>query len=203
MRAGAEQRDAVTDALHPLEQMRRQQNRYALGLEAADDAEEFGGGVRIEPRRRFVEDRDLRALHQNFGKPEPLPHAARKGADAFVGEIGKPDPVERFGDPLLALGEPKADQPRGVAQIVGRGEIVVEADGIGQIADAPLDRERLARRIEAEHADLALRYVGQPEQHQDGGRLAGAVRAEQTEDFPAPDGERYVVDGDASTHSSW
>ena len=92
--------------------------------------------------------------------------------------------------------KPKADQPRGVAQIIGGGEVVVEADRVGQIADAALDRERLARRIEAEHAHLAFRDVGQPEQHQDGRRLAGAVGPEQAENLPAPDGERDVVDGD-------
>ena len=152
--------------------------------------------MRIEPRRRLVEDGDLRALHQDFGQAEPLPHAAREGADALVGDFGKADPLERVGDALLALGEAKADQPRGVAQIIGGGEIVVEADRVGQIADAPLDRKRLARRIEAEHAHLACRDVGQPEHHQDGGGLAGAVGAEQAENLAAADGERDVVDGD-------
>ena len=120
--AAAEQRDAVAHALHPLEQMRGQQHRNALALEAADDGEQFGRGVRIEPRGRLVENGDLRALHQNLGKPEPLPHAARKCCDALVGGIGKADPIERVGDPLLALGFPEADQARGVAQIVGRGQ---------------------------------------------------------------------------------
>ena len=114
----------------------------------------------------------------------------------FSANIGEADPLERVGDPLLAFGVPKADQPRGVAQIVGGGEIVVEADRVGQIADPALDRERLARRIEAEHADLAGRDVGEAEQHQDRRRLAGAVRPEQAEDLAAPDRERDVVDGD-------
>ena len=58
---------------------------------------------------------------------------------------------------LRALGRPEADQPRGVAQIVGGRQVVVEADRVGQIADPALDRERLARRIVAEHADAAAR----------------------------------------------
>ena len=152
--------------------------------------------MRIETRRRLVEDGDLRALHQDFGKAEPLPHAAREGGDALVGEFGKPDPLDRVGDALLALGEAKADQARGIAQIVGGGEIVIEADRVRQIADAALDRERLARRIEAEHAHFAAGDVGQAEHHQDGRRLARAVRAEETENLAAPDGERDVVDGD-------
>ena len=114
----------------------------------------------------------------------------------MVGKLEKPDAIERVGDALFPLGEPKADQPRGVAQVVGGGELVVKADRIGQIADAALDRKRLARRIEPEHAHLAVRNVGQPEQHQDGRRLARTIGTEKTENLPAPDGKRNVVDGD-------
>ena len=82
-----EQCDAVANALHPLEQVRRQQHAHALVFEIADDIEQLGGGLRIEARRRLVEDRDLRLLHQDLGKPEPLAHAAREGADPFVRNV--------------------------------------------------------------------------------------------------------------------
>ena len=55
--------------------------------------------MRIETRRRLVEDGDLRVFHQDFGKPEPLAHAARKSADALVGEVREPDLIERGRDP--------------------------------------------------------------------------------------------------------
>src|SRR5580698_667128 len=54
--ARAEQRNAIANTLHPLEQVRRQQNRHAFRLEATDDAEQLGGRVRIETRSRLVED---------------------------------------------------------------------------------------------------------------------------------------------------
>src|SRR5580698_3002468 len=195
--AAAEQGDAVANALHPLEQMRGQQHRHTLGLEVSDDAEEFRGGVRIEAGGRLIEDGDLRALHQNFGKAETLPHAAREGGDALIGKLGKSDPLNRVGDALLAFGEAKADQAGGIAQVIGSGEVVIKADRVGQIADAALDRERLAPRIEAEHAHFAAGDFGQAEQHQDGRRFARAVGPEETENLPAPDGERDVVDGDS------
>src|SRR6478609_6430252 len=69
---------------HTLQQVRGEQDRHAFRLEAADDGEEFARGMRIEPRCRLVEDGDLRAFHEDLGEPEPLTHAARKGADAFV-----------------------------------------------------------------------------------------------------------------------
>src|SRR5665213_13595 len=82
--SGAEQGDAVTNALHALKQVRRQQNRHALRLEAADDAKEFAGRVRIEPGRGLVEDGDLRAFHQDLRKPQSLAHAAGVRADVMV-----------------------------------------------------------------------------------------------------------------------
>ena len=45
-------------------------------------------------------------------------------------------------------------QPRGVVQIVGRGEMIVEADRIRQIADQALDLQRLAHRVVTEDARL-------------------------------------------------
>src|SRR5580700_9623277 len=194
--AAAEQGDAVAHALHALEQMRGQQHRHTLGLEVSDDAEELRGGVRIEARGRLVEDGDLRAFHQDFGKAETLPHAAGEGGDTLVGKFAKPDLLDRVGDALLAFGEPKADQACGIAEVIGGGEAVVKADRVRQISDAAFDRERLARRIEAEHAHLAAGDFGQAEQHQDGRRLARAVGTEKSENLPAPDGERDVVDSD-------
>ncbi len=44
-----EQGDAIANALHPLEQVRGQQNADALVLEITDDIEQLGGRLRIEP----------------------------------------------------------------------------------------------------------------------------------------------------------
>ncbi len=113
----------------------------------------------------------------------------------LLADLGKTNAIDCLGDALFAFGKAKTDQPRGVAQIVSGGEIVIEADRIGQITNTPLHRERFARRIEPEHAHLSCRDVGKTEHHQDGGGLAGAVRAQQTEDLSAPDGERDAIDG--------
>ena len=137
-------------------------------------------------------------LHQDLGEPQALAHAAREGGDALVGHLVELHALERRGDLPLALGSRDADQARRVAQVVGGGEVVVEADRVRQIADAALDRERLARRVVAEHARGAGRDLAQAEQHQDGGGLAGAVRAEQAENLAARDRERDVVDGDVA-----
>src|SRR5579883_520991 len=193
---GTEQRHTIADALHPLQQMRRQQHRHALGLECPNDAEQFGGRVRIEARGRLVKNGDLRALHENLGEPEPLPHAARERADALVSKFGETNAVERRSNTLLAFVVVEADQSRRVAQIVRRRQTVVKAHRVGHVADPALDRQRLARRIEAKYTDLSPGNIGEAEQHQYGGGLARPVRAEKTKNLTAPDRERDVINRD-------
>src|SRR5579862_3249512 len=96
----------------------------------------------------------------------------------MVGRLGEPDLFERRGYALFALGKCEADQPGRITQIVSGAQLVVKTDRMGQIAHAPLDRQRLARWVKPKNADLALRSVGEPEQHQNGRRLPRTVRAE-------------------------
>ena len=92
----AEQRDPVAHALHAVEQMRRQQHRDVAMLEIADDLQQLQRRLRIEAGGRLVQDRDLGVLHQDFGEPEPLAHAAREGVDRLVGNLLQADMVERL-----------------------------------------------------------------------------------------------------------
>ena len=73
---GLEQGDAIADALNLIKHMGRQQHCDAFSLELSDQAQKLLGRLRIEARRRLVQDRDLGALHDDLGQAQPLPHAA-------------------------------------------------------------------------------------------------------------------------------
>ena len=174
--------------------MRGQQHRHALALERPDHVEQLQGRLRVESGGGLVQNRDRGFLHQDLGEPEALAHAAREGGDAVIRDFGELDPPQRRRHPVLALGLAHAHQPRGVAKVLGRRHVIVEADGVRQISDPPLDRERLALGIVPQHPRLAFGEVGQPEQHQDGGGFAGAVRAEEGDDLTVADGEVEAAD---------
>jgi hypothetical protein len=80
-----------------------------------------------------------------------------------------------------------------------------EGDDLGhrQVGQQPARLEHGADRAgpdgvgrgQAVELDLAGVGLGQPEQHLDGGRLAGPVRAEQRDDLAAVDREVEGVDG--------
>ena len=101
------------------------------------------------------------------------------------------------------LGAAEAVEPRRVAQVLAAGQAAVEADRVGQVADASLDLARVARRVETQHRGLALGGLGQAEEHQDGRRLAGAVLAEEPEDLARVDLEVEVVDRRERRRSAW
>ena len=111
--------------------MRRQQHGHAACLSVADDVEQLDGRLRIETGGRLVENRDLRILHQDLGEAETLAHAAGEGLDALVGDIRSPTCASEAVILSSRSSRLKPDQARGVAQIVGRGEIVVKADRSG------------------------------------------------------------------------
>src|SRR5262249_15532273 len=81
-------------------------------------------------------------------------------------------------------------------EVLGRRQMVIEADRVWQITDPTLDRERFAHRIAIQHADGAGAHVGQAQYHQDSGSLARAVRPEQAEELATVYRARDAVHGD-------
>src|SRR5439155_16647162 len=75
---------------------------------------------------------------------------------------------------------------------LGRTQPVVEAEELGQVADLAA-RFAVAERP-AEDAAAAAAGRGQAGEELDGGRLAGAVGAEEAEDLTAGDGEGQTVE---------
>ena len=73
----------------------------------------------------------------------------------------------------------------------GGGHPFVERRPLGQVADAAADFEAVAAAVEAQHADFAGGGFGEAEHQADGGRLAGAVFAQQRKHAPRRHGERH------------
>ena len=77
-------RDAVAETLGLLHVVRRQQDGAPGGLEARDVLPELQAALRVEARRRLVEEEHLRIARQRAGDREPLALAAGELADARV-----------------------------------------------------------------------------------------------------------------------
>src|SRR5688500_12548354 len=68
--------DLVGQLIRLFEVLRGEEERGALPHEAADDVPHSETTARVEPRRWFVEEQDLRSPAERTGKIEPAAHAA-------------------------------------------------------------------------------------------------------------------------------
>ena len=64
------------------EHVARDEDRLALGREAAHEVAQPAHALRVEPVRGLVEDQQLRVAEQRAREAEPLPHPERVAADA-------------------------------------------------------------------------------------------------------------------------
>ena len=69
--------DAITQRRGFIQLVRGQQHRVAIELHAANLRVQFMARLRIEARRRFIENDHLGAMHKRQGQGQPLPLPAR------------------------------------------------------------------------------------------------------------------------------
>ena len=106
-------------------------------------------------------------------------------------------PAMRSAQRLALAGRrpPQAVDAAEEAQVLGDGEVVVEAEALAHVPDPPLHALGVLRDVHAEHEAGAGGRPEQPAQHADRRGLAGAVRAEEAEDLALVHGERDPVHG--------
>jgi hypothetical protein len=102
---------AAGDDSHPvgelvglLEVLRRQEDGGALLVEALDLLPDRLAADRVEAGGGLVEKEDAGGVDESRGQVETPAHPARVGADAPVGGLAEPDPVQQGVAELAALG---------------------------------------------------------------------------------------------------
>ena len=189
-RPGAEDGHPVGEPLGLLHQVRDEEDGHAAIADRLDQVPRLAAGLRVEPGRQLVEDRDLRPADERQGDRQALLLAARQVPVGRVALVVEPEVV----DQLARIGRVSVERGEQV-------ERLADGDPVGQLALLELDADEgpqsvaVPPGIEPEHADRA--GVGRPQtgDRLDGRGLAGAVRSEDAEDLALLDGERDAVDG--------
>ena len=128
-------------------------------------------------------------MHEREREVEPALHAARVAADLAVGRVGEADALEQLGAAADALALGQAVQRGLEAQVLAPGQQRVERGLLERGADRLAHVGALADDVVARHARRARGGRQQRGEHQDGGRLAGAVRPEEAVDLAGLDAE--------------
>ena len=112
--------------------MGREQHGGAVGDGFADQVRQEGAGGGIEPGVRLIEQPQGRAAGHQRGQGHPATLAGREPSGGRVAEA--PDQAQAL-ERLVAGGGGQAEGLHGEADVLRRGELVVERGGMAQQAD--------------------------------------------------------------------
>jgi hypothetical protein len=125
---------------------------------------------------------------------EPPLHPTGVGADLAVGRGGEPDALEQLLGAAPALVARDPVQGHLEAQVLAPGQERVERRLLERRPDRRAHLRPLLHDVEAGDARAPRRRREQRRQHVHGGRLAGAVRAEEAVDLAGRDRQVDPVD---------
>ncbi len=168
--------------------MRREQHGASARRVRPDRAPERAASLDVHARRGLVEDEQTRVAEKRHREPEALLLAAGAHADAPVCERRDSGALHDLVD-----GAGVDEHAGGELEGLAYRDVLEEAAGLEDGGDEAVG-DRRARCL-AEHLDLALVGVGQPEEHVDRRGLTGAVGAEERDDLALADREVDAVDG--------
>ena len=150
--------------------------------------------VRIEIARGLVEDEDRRVVNEGLREPDSLPVAVREVADLFSQYLGQAADLD---DALRALLEGvlvELSQVAREAEVLEHAHLEVERRALRQVAEALTDLQRLVEDVVAVDARRAPGRGDEAREDAHRGRLAGAVGAQEADDFATTNLEVDLVD---------
>ncbi len=117
------------------------------------------------------------------GQGQALPQAQGQVPGEVPAPLIQPHQGQDLLQARLQAGRGEAVNPAEKGEVLLGGEVFVEGEALGHVADAGLDAVLVPDDVEAVHPALAGGGQQEAVQHADGGGLAGAVRPQEAEDF--------------------
>ena len=187
--------DARAGFLGAKQVVRRHEHRDAPIAQPSEQLRELVRGLRVEAGRRLVEQQRVGLLGDGDGDADLLAHALGVLGHPALHRVARQARADQdVGEPLGSQRSPPAQRGE-VLQVLQAAEVAVQHHLLGDVGQAPLGLQGLGGDIEAGHVHAAGRRLEEPQKQVDGGRLAGAVRAQQTVDLGWSDAEVEARDG--------
>src|SRR5439155_14748590 len=151
--------------------------------------------ARVETDRRLVQEQHLGLRDEGTGDLEPAALAAAVARDGPVEELGEPKRPAELADAVPGGAWLDAPEAGVEVEIAAAGQGAVDDRVLEDHAACSTGGERLARNVEAGDPRAAAGRDDRRREHADRRRLAGAVRAEQTEHLSGGDPEVDALHG--------
>jgi len=181
--------DARTEARGLLHVVRRVDDGQAGAGAGLKEVEDRVARLGIDADGGLVAEEELRLVEQRGDEIEAALHAPGKRLHGIAAAVGKLDRLEGGGDAGLEFASAETVERAEEAEILLGAEVLVERDRLGHEAEGGAVGERLA--VEGDGAAVGLAQPGD-EGHE--GRLAGAVRTKEAEEFAAGDVDRDAIE---------
>ena len=195
--AVVDDRDAVGQDVGLLEVLRGEEHRHALVAgEVGDLLPHVRAAGGVQAGRRLVEEEDPRAVHERQREVQPALHAARVAADLAVGRVGEPDALDQL-VAARACARPSARPGAWSAASCARAPVSSGSSAASCSAAPIAARTAGPSRTMSWPATRARARGGRQQrgEHQHGGRLAGAVGAQEAVDLAGLHAQVDAVDG--------
>src|ERR1051325_11388241 len=184
--------DPVAQALDEIELVTGEHHRSAGGRALMEDLAHRVDRLRVEAGKRFVEDEHLRVEDQRGRELHSLLVAVAQLLHLIRRAILEPETFEPAIGGRRGRERRRAVQLGEVAKLLAGAHLRVQAPFLGHVADLAAEVE-VDRRTVPEHPAAIRLENTQDDLH--GGRLAGTVAADESEDLAGTHVKAEVADG--------
>jgi hypothetical protein len=196
--AGLQHVDAVRERGHELDVVRGDHERHAVvAVQAVQQLDHLAARRRVQPLERFIEYEQLGLQDERAGERHLALLAAREVVTHLVLQVRDAHARHRRRHLAVHLGGRIAVVARAERNVVPhRGRDDLRVGVLEQHADALADLRELPRRVDAEHAHLALLGRQQAEDVVEERALPAAVRAQHHDPLSPADHEVEAAEVD-------
>ena len=186
----------VGDGVRLLEVVRRQHDRRALlRVQPGDLLLEVDPVLRVEARRRLVEEEDPRRVHQTDRDVEPSALAARQGRDRPHRLLGEVERRDELVGALVGLTPAHPERPGLADQLVAPALGVAGRVALADVADRAPHVAVLAHHVVPGDLGGAGGRWQEGGEHPQGRRLPGTVGSEERDELALGDLQIEAADG--------
>src|SRR5206468_8079849 len=158
---------------------------FAHPLQFLQNSHHLDARARVDPAGRLVQKQHLRVVNQHPRKTEPLLHAPTQRADQRPFLFAQTNQFEHIVDCLLPLRRWDFVTGAEKIEVFGHFHVFVHAEEIRHVTNDVTDGVGVADNVVAEHLRGATGGRQEGGQDAQGGGLASAVRADETEKIAA------------------
>ena len=151
-------------------------------------------GLRVEARRRLVQEEHLGPVRERAGDHQPLRETARELEHHRGGTLAKSELLEQLVGAPSGIAPGETEEAAVVVEVLPDGQRAVERVRLRDDADPALGRSGVGADVDPGDERAAACRDDGGRQHPDRGRFAGAVRPEQPEELAAADLDVEPVD---------